>query len=163
MRMNTGKGKHGIFAHTFAQEPSVFDAAAKIEQPDWEKVFDDNSGLYYYYNFATGESQWEPPAGFEDPDAEDEDYFYSGTGATDGYTDDPYNPDEYMVEPASNWMKVWEEKYQEYVSHLSPENPPTSAALSSTLFTPNPTTPSTTLTQSLVNPLGRGRQIFDQL
>jgi myosin-1 len=30
----------------------------------WEKVFDNESGQYYYFNKLTGQSTWDPPAGF---------------------------------------------------------------------------------------------------
>ena len=28
---------------------------------EWEAIYDDNSGMYYYQNISTGETQWESP------------------------------------------------------------------------------------------------------
>lgn len=40
---------------------------ASAESPyDWSKQFDPTTGLFYYYNFRTGVTQWEVPEGFVD-------------------------------------------------------------------------------------------------
>jgi len=39
---------------------------------DWIKILDPDSGSNYYYNNTTGESSWDPPAGFLFGDEEKE-------------------------------------------------------------------------------------------
>lgn len=38
------------------------DSFNQISPPGWEEHWDDNYGLFYYFNTVTGETQWDPPA-----------------------------------------------------------------------------------------------------
>jgi len=51
---------------------SAFEAGTQVQQPrgvapttgakgDWEKLYDENTKLYYYHNHSTGETRWEEP------------------------------------------------------------------------------------------------------
>jgi len=48
------------------QGPLLAAVAPQLPEPvnigmSWQPVFDENAGSYYYYNTATGQTQWEPP------------------------------------------------------------------------------------------------------
>ncbi|KAJ8600434.1 hypothetical protein CTAYLR_001409 [Chrysophaeum taylorii] len=43
------------------EEQDSDDNNNQITPPGWEAHWDDNYGLYYYFNTVTGETQWEPP------------------------------------------------------------------------------------------------------
>lgn len=38
------------------------DSARQTLPPGWERLYDDESGEYYFYNQDTGESSWERPS-----------------------------------------------------------------------------------------------------
>jgi len=43
------------------ENPKPTSAASASNPADWEKLFDENTKLYYYHNHKTGETRWEEP------------------------------------------------------------------------------------------------------
>jgi len=49
--------------------PIRFHATQKTISGDWQKIWDEAQGAYYYYNNNTGQSTWEKPADFDEESA----------------------------------------------------------------------------------------------